>query len=148
MNATATYTAPIPTRAELLAGTSQFSVSPSETFIRARELLGDTFHACYDYQITRVMPDNGGTVPMYFLACWTGEGKKGRWVYMGVVHPTQGTIRFTSKSAFPAHATRVRIAQRALLALFAGEGQKIVDAGWTVKGEVKQWARSAVECPF
>jgi len=118
------------TRDTLTSGTVLLTIVPAETFVVARKLLGDDFHAKYEFRIERV--DNEHGVPTLFIQCLT----KGRWVYMGVVHPLKGTIRLTTKSAFPSHATRVRVADRVLQALFAGRADQIEVAGWAVTCEV------------
>ncbi len=114
------------TREVLAAGSTIFTVTPDAAWLRVRELLGDTFHADYTYQITR----KDGVL---FLSTWTdNSGKaKGRFVYTGVVTP-KGEVKLTAKSAFPAHATRVRVANRVLQCVFAGEVAKIDAAGWSV----------------
>ncbi len=114
------------TRETLTAGSTIFTVTPDAAWLRVRELMGDTFHADYTYQITR----KDGVL---FLVTWTDNGKsKGRFVYTGVVTP-KGEVKMTAKSAFPAHATRVRIANRVLQCVFAGEMAKVDAAGWSVE---------------
>lgn len=123
-------TATMPTVADLTAGVTLLAVDVPDTFVRARQLLGDDFHARYEYRVECVEDREG--YPTYFLSAKTGS----RFVYVGIVHPTKGSVRLTRKSAFPAHATRVRVADRVLQALFAGRADTIEAAGWTVTGEV------------
>jgi hypothetical protein len=128
------------TRDLLKSGTVILTISLPETFVRARQLLGDEFHLVYTYRIDRVENEYG--VPTYFLRTLTDRpnGKPSEFVYTGIVHQRLGTVRLTGKSAFPAHATRYRVANRVLAALFAGRGREIDAAGWTVTAEVLEEA--------
>ena len=120
-------------RSDLTAGVVEFTVTPSDTFVVAMSQLGYEWHACYSYRINRKEDARGVS---YFLSHLSGKGKKARWVYVGIVHPSLGTVRLTTNSAFPATATRVRVAQRVLTRLFAGEGMRVEEAGWSVDGRV------------
>ena len=117
------------TRDILTSGTVLLTVVPAETFVLTRKLLGDDFHSRYEFRIERVEGDGS---PVFFIQARTN----GRWVYMGVVNPVKGCIRLTKKSAFPAHATRVRVADRVCQALCAGRADAIEAAGWAVECEV------------
>lgn len=136
MNATTTTTevaALSLTREALTTGCVRVTVAPDAAWLRVRELMGDSYHASYCYKIENV---DG----VLFLATWTEKTDKagkasGRWVYTGVVNATTGELKLTKASAFPAHATRVRIADRVMRACFAGNGAKIAAAGWTVVAE-------------
>lgn len=122
------------TRDDLTAGLVTVTVTLPETFVRARQLCGDTFRPAYTFRVERV--DSGAL----FLSCRTETAKGERWVYAGVVHPTTGSVRLTTKSAFPAHATRVRVADRVLRMLFTGNAERIAAAGWRVECEVLEAA--------
>lgn len=127
------------TRDILTSGTVTFTVTLPETFTLARRLLGEDWHDEYRYRIERVESATGGP-PSLFLSAYTvnprSPDKPGRYVYTGVVHSLKGSVRLTSKSAFPATATRVRVADRVLSALFAGRADAITAAGWRVECEV------------
>lgn len=130
-----TAPAPVPTRDLLTSGTVRLTVVPDAHWRHVQLVgLGNTYHESYTYRIERVESANGA--PTFFLHTLTGT----RWVYTGVVHPLKGTVRLTARSAFPEHATRVRVAGRVLQALFAGRGDRIVAAGWTVTVEVEKEA--------
>lgn len=125
----------IPTigRYTLTAGTVDLTVKPSETFVLARRLLGDDYYDEYTY---RIVNDNDRVLWLSTLTAPTKGDKPPRWVYTGMVDLKTGAVRLTTKSAFPAHATRVKVADRVLRALFAGRGGEIEKAGWTVTAEV------------
>jgi hypothetical protein len=126
------------TRDTLTSGTVTLTVTLPETFTLARRLLGEDWHDEYRYRIERV--ENGTSPPSFFLSAYTTNArypdKPGRYVYTGCVHPLKGSVRLTSKSAFPATATRVRVADRVLSAIFAGRADAIAAAGWRVECDV------------
>jgi hypothetical protein len=126
------------TRDILTSGTVLLTVKLPETFVLARRLMGDVWHDEYRYRLERVENEHGPAT--IFLSTYTTNDrypdKPGRYVYTGVVHPLKGHVRLTAKSAFPAHATRVRVADRVLAALFAGRKDAIDAAGWSVECEV------------
>lgn len=124
------------TRDALTSGTVTVSVTPAETFVLARRLLGDDYADSYTYRITRV--ENAHGAPTLFLSVLT-ERRSGSpsFVYVGIVHPLKGSIRLTTKSAFPSTAKRVRIADRVLQSLFAGRADAITGAGWSVEANVE-----------
>lgn len=124
-----TATATKPTRNTISTGRVILTVTLAETFIAARNLIGDRlpFHAEYRYQI-----DRADDATLFISSI----DDKGRVVYLGIVHNKTGAVRLTKSSAFPAHSTRVRVADRALRCLFAGQGERIEAAGWSVTAEV------------
>lgn len=133
-------TAPIDTAANarhtLTAGTVVLTVRPSESFVTAMALCGTEFHDEYVYRLETV-PNKGARGSMTFLHTLTARPKAGpTWVYTGVVDPRAGTLRLTGKSAFPEHATRVRIARRVLAALCSGRAADVAAAGWDVTAEI------------
>ncbi len=129
----------LPTTDLLTSGTVTLTVTLSPTFVLARTLLGDAFHPSYTYRIERVV--NADKSVVYFLSTLTDGGKRGpSFVYTGVLNPVKGTIRLTAKSAFPATATRYRVADRCLQAIFAGRGDDITKAGWSVSATVEKEA--------
>src|SRR4051812_6877699 len=133
-------TAPAPlTRDTLTAGTVLLTVEPDPHWRFARLMCGDEYHEGYTYRIERVADANGRTFTL-FLHTLTANPRKpndpGRFVYTGVVHPTLGTIRLTAKSAFPAHATRVKVAEHVLRALFTGRAADVAKANWKVTADV------------
>ncbi len=134
------------TRETLTTGAHYLTVTLAPTFVRARQLLGDAFHDSYRYKLERVNPRDGGS--FLFLSVWTtsAKGDNGRFVYVGSVSTGDGVLSLTKRSAFPAHATRFRVADRVLRCLFAGEGAKIAAAGWTV--EVTSVDAAEVVAPF
>lgn len=129
-------TATVPTRDTMTAGTVYVTVSLPENFVRAQALLGNEWHPTYRYRIDR--SDDGRT---FFLSAYTVPARKpdaaGRYVYTGLLHPQKGSVRLTTRSAFPQHATRVRVADRVFQALFAGRLDAITAAGWEVSAEVE-----------
>lgn len=123
-------------RSALTAGTNILTVTPDAAWLRTRELLGDLYHASYRYKLERVESRDGGT--FLFLSTWTEstKGTNGRFVYTGSVSLKTGAVELTRKSAFPAHATRVRIADRVLRCMFTeGGAVKIAATGWVVELE-------------
>ncbi len=128
-----------PTIATLTSGTVLLTVVPCPIWRRVRELLGDEYHPEYRYRIERVEHDSGHTL---FLHTWTVSprypDRAGKWVYTGIVHPRLGTIRLTTKSAFPAHATRVKVAEHVLRAIFGNRAGDIERANWTVTATVEK----------
>ncbi len=125
----------IPTigRYTLTAGTVDLTVKPSETFILARRLLGDDYHDEYTY---RLVNDHDRVLWLSTLTYPKNSEKPPKWVYTGMVDLKTGAVRLTTKSAFPATATRVKVANRVLMALFAGRAADVEKAGWTVTAEV------------
>lgn len=125
------------TRATLTSGTVLVTVTLPETFVRARELLGDVYHPSYTYRVERVENERGPAT--FFLSILTERpGKPPVFIYTGVIHPYKGSVRLTRASAFPAHATRVRVADRVMQALFAGRADAITAAGWKVEVTVEK----------
>jgi len=126
-------------RDTLTAGTVTLTVTLPPTFIRARALLGEEWQPSYTYRIERV---DYQTSTRLFLSTLTTNPRKpsqpARYVYTGCVHPRLGSLRMTSASAFPATATRVRVADRVLRALFAERAADIEAAGWQIAVNVEQ----------
>lgn len=124
-----TTTDPI-ARDTVLTGLTTITVTVPENFVVARAMLGEVWHRSYSYQIERVAGTYG--IPTFFLKTLTND----RYVYTGVVHPSYGSVRLTRASAFPPTATRVRIANKVLAAIFSGRAEDIERAGWEVEVEV------------
>lgn len=118
------------TRDTILAGVATVTVTLPSNFVVARAMLGEVWHPSYTFRVERVEGTYGS--PIYFLSSIIGN----RTAYIGVLHPTLGTVRFTRRSSFPKHATRVRVASRVLRALFAGKADSIERAGWTLDVDV------------
>ena len=127
------------TKEFVLAGNATFTVEPPTNFIAARAALGETWHPRYTYRVERVEMDSRADPRVkdtfYFAKSMTGPDNTADYVYVGVVHPTLGTVRLTGKSAFPYDSTRVKVLMRVLSRIFAGEAAKITEAGWTVHHE-------------
>lgn len=110
------------TREFFTADLAAFTVTPPANFVRVRELLGSPYHSEYSYQIERV-----GTA--HYVRVLTGS----RFVYLGALKPETGEVTLTAKSAFPATATRVKVIQRVLAAIWQGRGDAITKAEWRVE---------------
>lgn len=123
---------------DLATGRVTLMITLPENFVLSRHLLGDTTWApSYTYRIDRVDNDHGTGFTL-FLATLTDRGRKSpTFVYTGIVHPLKGCVRLTAKSAFPATATRVRVASRVLEAICAGRTDAIIAAGWSVELKVE-----------
>lgn len=116
-----------PEAERLLAGTAYLTIRPAESFLAAQAAMGNTYHPVYEYKVEAVEMDAGNTVR------FVRSREKGRWVYLGVLDTVTGVVRLTVRSAFPAHATRVRVLRKALARLWAGEDDAIVAAGWSLE---------------
>ncbi|AMV28781.1 hypothetical protein VT84_30590 [Gemmata sp. SH-PL17] len=113
----------------LTAGKVIFTVKLPETFVTARRLLGDEFQESYTYQIDRIdMPKSVQFAARTMYAVYFVDGN--RRAYLGELR--NGEVRLTMKSAFPAHATRVRVCQRVVAAVVKGNAGKITAAGWSL----------------
>lgn len=125
-------------RPTLTSGTVVVTVTLPDNLIVAQAQLGNEWHKTYSYRIERV--DNPDGTFVLFLKTLTKNPRKSddesRYVYTGIVHPYKGSVRLTAKSAFPATATRFKVADRVFQALFAGRADAIAAAGWTVTAEV------------
>lgn len=115
-------------RYTMTAGTVRVTVRPSETYIRARELLGDEFRPEYTFRVVR--KDSTPTSMVFMYSLNTKPGKPDRWVYMGAL-TGDGVLRLTSASAFKEHATRVKAARIAIPPLFAGRPETLRELGWS-----------------
>lgn len=127
------------TRDSLTAGTVIVTVKPDAAWLRVRHLLGeDNWRAEYTYLVERVANGRGGFT--LFLKAFTEDerhpDKPGRFVYTGVIDPWGGGLRLTAKSAFPAHATCVRVADRVCRAICTRRADDMAKAGWEVAAEV------------
>lgn len=128
-----------PTRDVLTSGKVILTVTLPETFVAARNLLGEGWHPEYRYRIERVENPNGG-LPAIYIRTYTTNPRKpdspGSYVYTGAVHPRTGAVTLTRSSAFPATATRFRVADKVLRALFGGRAADVAAAGWELNVEV------------
>jgi hypothetical protein len=126
------------TRDTLMSGTVTITVKPPENFLVSRALLGEEWHREYELRIERV--DDPAGFPTLFLRTRTRTERdtKPKWVYTGIVHPRLGTVRLTSKSAFPAHSTRFRVSERVLKAIMEGRTDSITNSGWELSVEVEE----------
>lgn len=70
---------------------------------------------------------------VYFVACMTGSDNERSYSYMGILDPLTGHVDLRGKTKFTDQSTQVRILSRVLACLWAGQGNKIVAAGWDVK---------------
>lgn len=127
------------TRDALTAGTVIVTVKPDAAWLRVRHLLGeDNWRDEYSYKIDRAEKDGGGLI--YFVSTFTVNDrypdKPGKFVYTGVMDPWSGYVRLTAKSAFPEHATRVKVARHVLPAICSGRAADMAAAGWEVTAEV------------
>lgn len=132
-------TAATVSRSAVLAGLTTVTVTLPETFLLVRRLLGDesNYSPTYVIQVERVEKDTGGEI--YFVKLLTERPKRSpSFVYVGVLNPRLGTIRLTQASAFPATATRYKVASRVLQAIFTNRVHQIEKAGWTVAVEVQR----------
>jgi hypothetical protein len=123
------------TKQFVTGGKAIFSVEVPEAFIAAQKQIGVEFHPHYTYRVDRVEMPGNDLYPArtcYFVKALTGPDNTADYVYLGMLDAATGEVRLTAKSAFPATATRVRVAQRVLAALWAGNGDKIAAAGWDV----------------
>jgi hypothetical protein len=114
----------------LTAGCAIFTVEPSNQFKEAMKEQGKESADHYAYRIEKAEFEDGRS--MHFVQALTGQDNTSDYTYVGVLHPSQGSIRFTRKSAFHPAATPVQIAQRVLQRIFAGQGEEIERAGWEV----------------
>jgi hypothetical protein len=114
----------------LASGSVRVRVFPSETYRRSREVAtGDDVRDEYVYRIDRVDGPNG-TYTLFLQCLDQKPGKAPKYVYTGVLDPRRGTLRLTKRSAFPEHATRVKVARIALPLLFAGKAAELKAMGW------------------
>lgn len=119
------------TRDALTAGKCLFTVAPSETFVTARRLLGEEWHDRYTFEVDRVeLPASAQFGRRTLYAVYSVE--KGRRVYLGELVPATGSVRLTTKSAFPAHATRVRVCRRTVARVMKNEAAAIAASGWVL----------------
>lgn len=134
-----TATTVAPTYENLTCGTVIVTVKPDPHWRHVRLIgFGEEWHETYTYKLERVEEVGGFTL---YLRTWTENARNpnaGRWVYTGIVHPKLGTLRLTTKSAFPLHATRVKVANKVFAALLTGRAADIEKAGWTVDVTVEK----------
>lgn len=73
----------------------------------------------------------------WFVALLSGPDNTSDYTYMGMLRPDTGAVSMTRKSAYPATAMPVRLLERTLSRVWAGEGDKIEAAGFKLHHEGK-----------
>jgi len=124
------------TKEFLTAGNATFTVELPAAFIEANATAKtpEIYHPHYTYKIERTEFKRDAKT-FWFIYSLTGPDNTADYTYLGKVNPETGEVSLTAKSAFPATATRVKVAQRVVLAIFAGNGAKVEAAGWKVHHE-------------
>lgn len=140
-----TTTAPL-TRDSLTAGRVILTVRPDPTWRRSRELLGEEWHEEYTYLLERVPGDRYSLFLKTFTTDARHPDKPGRFVYTGVIDPFKGGLRLTRNSAFPASATRVKVADATLRAIFTGRAGDIAKHGWHAEAEIVEEDSGRFSC--
>lgn len=113
----------------ITAGHAIFTVQTSPEAVAA----GYATH--YTYRVERVEMPAKGPYPAsvrHFIGVLRGQDNTNDYVYMGMIDANTGSIKLTTKSAFPSTAKRFRIACRVLARVWAGETDKINAGGWSI----------------
>lgn len=66
----------------------------------------------------------------YFVSLLTGPDNYRNYTYLGKLIPDTGEVRLTNGSKFKDDSWPVKVIRHVLARVWAGEGDKITDAGW------------------
>lgn len=80
---------------------------------------GCTHAPHYTYKVSR-KPAQDGWPEAYFVKLLTGPDNYSNYTYLGKLNPHNGTVQLTGKSAYPADSYPVKLLQRVLACIWAG----------------------------
>ena len=121
------------TKEFVTAGRAIFTLEVPESFINA------TTHRTppkphYTYRV-KFKKANGGFQDTYFVQLLTGPQNTKDYTYVGILLHQEGKIKLTGKSAFNQDSWAVKLLDKVLARVWAGEGHKVEETGFKLYHE-------------
>ena len=115
----------------VVAGNATFTLSMPDQYGLEQGLKGH-----YTFKV-RFKEGTNGFADNYFVSLLTGPDNYSNYTYLGILNPETGVVRTTAKSCMNGESLPVRLLNRALQLVWAGNTEPLVAAGFNLLHEGK-----------